>query len=99
VVDDGRKVDLAQLCLDREKVVAEAEYFDEPAELAHAGEAAPKAVEARSQPEIATEIEACAARPDAVEARKLGVVDAVIDNGDAAILLPRRLLSTSCINR
>ena len=83
-------------CLDREEIVAEAEHLDEPAELANPVERAAQAVEARRELEVAAEIEARPAHADAMQPLQLGVADAVVDDGDAAIFPFGADLSTSC---
>ena len=90
MVDDGGQLDLAQFRLDREEVVAEAEHLDEPAQFADAVERAAKVVEARRELEVAAEIEPRPAHADAMKPLQLGVADAVVDDGDAAIFSLRR---------
>ena len=76
----------AQFVDDDQKVIFEAEHFDEPAELANAIEATAEFGEAWRQFEPAAEIEPRAAHADAVQSVQLRVADAVIDDGDAAII-------------
>src|SRR6202030_2768519 len=86
VVDDRGKVDSAQFVGDDQKVIFEAEHFYEPAKLADAIEATAEFGEARRQFEPAAEIEPRAAHADAVQSVQFRVADAVVDDGDAAII-------------
>ena len=76
----------AQFVGDGQKVIFEAEHLDEPAKLADAVEATAEFGEARRQLEAAAEIESRAAHADAVQFVEFRVADAVVDDGDAAIV-------------
>ena len=76
----------AQFVGDDQKVIFEAEHLDEPAKLADAVESTAEFGEAWRQLEPAAEIEPRSAHADAVQSVQLGVADAVVDDGDAAII-------------
>ena len=77
---------LPQFVGDDQKVILEAEHFYEPAKLADAVESTAEFGEAWRQFEPAAEIEPRAAHADAVQSVELRVADAVVDDGDAAII-------------
>src|ERR1700730_2377682 len=85
VVDDRGKVDLAQFVGDDQKVIFEAEHLDEPAKLADAVESTAEFRVTWRQFDPTAEIEPRSAHADAVQSVQLGVADAVVDDGDAAI--------------
>ena len=80
--------DLSQFIGDGKKIVLEAEHFDEPAKLAHAIETAAEVRKARRQFEPAAEIKPRAAHADAVEPLQFRIAHTVVDDSDAAIVLP-----------